>query len=83
MAREEGSSEEARTYDDVREEQVARNTEKMKSLGLAVISSEMKALKKAAGKPKKKVMKNDLMFCVFVLFLYAETFVVIFISREL
>ncbi|XP_051184785.1 uncharacterized protein [Lolium perenne] len=54
MAREEGSSEEARTYDDVREEQVARNTEKMKSLGLAVISSEMKASKKAAGKPKKK-----------------------------
>ncbi|KAM0873068.1 hypothetical protein ACQ4PT_038316 [Festuca glaucescens] len=54
MAREEGSSEEARTYGDVREEQVARNTEKMKSLGLAVISSEMKALKKAAGKPKKK-----------------------------
>ncbi|KAM0822511.1 hypothetical protein ACQ4PT_071448 [Festuca glaucescens] len=54
MAREEGSSEEARTYGDVCEEQVARNTEKMKSLGLAVISSEMKALKKAAGKPKKK-----------------------------
>ncbi|KAM0843416.1 hypothetical protein ACQ4PT_057719 [Festuca glaucescens] len=54
MAREEGLSEEARTYGDVREEQVARNTEKMKSLGLAVISSDLNALKKAAGKPKKK-----------------------------
>ncbi|KAM0889024.1 hypothetical protein ACQ4PT_027958 [Festuca glaucescens] len=54
MAREEGLSEEAHTYDDVREEQVARNAEKMKSLGLAVISSDLNALKKAAGKPKKK-----------------------------
>jgi hypothetical protein len=86
MAREERKeelSEEEHTYDDVRDTQMAINAEKMKSLGIPILSSDLSSLTKPAHveKPKKKVMKNFLMFFVCILFLYAEFCVVI--CREL
>ena len=64
MEREEGLSEEAHAYYDLRDARLAQNMERMKSLGLAALSGDLVALTKTAPveKPRKKVMKNFLMF---------------------